>query len=50
MHETLATAYANFAAIEPNIQQAIGLMLASGVIAGVSAGIAIGWILAWARR
>jgi hypothetical protein len=50
MHETLSNAAANFGAIDPNIQQAIGLLLLSGVLGGIGAGMAIGWILAWARH
>lgn len=50
MHETLSNAAATFAAIDPDVQQAIGLLLLSGVLGGVGAGMAIGWIWAWARR
>jgi hypothetical protein len=49
--DALHTAAANFAAIEPTIQQAIGLMLLSTTVAGLAAGLAIGGIwMGWARR
>ncbi len=41
MLETIHVAAANFAAIAPNIQQALGLLLLSAVILGVGIGIAV---------
>jgi hypothetical protein len=47
MFETLSTAYANFAAVEPTVQQAVGLMLVSTALGCTGLGIAIGGI--WMR-
>ncbi len=47
MLETLSTAYANFAAVEPTVQQAVGLLLVSTMLASLGAGMAIGGI--WMR-
>ncbi len=50
MH-TFATAYANFAAIEPSVQQAVGLLLLSSVLGSLGAGMAIGGIwMRWIAR
>ncbi len=49
--QTLATAYANFAAIEPTIQQAVGLLLLSSTLGSLGAGMAIGGIwMRWIAR
>jgi hypothetical protein len=52
MLETLSTAYANFAAIEPSVQQAVGLLLLSTTLGSLGAGMAIGgiWMKFIARR
>ncbi len=51
MQETLATAYANFAAIDPTIQQAVGLLLLSSTLGSLGAGMAIGGIwMRWIAR
>ncbi len=47
MLEPLHVAYANFAAIEPTIQQAVGMLLLSTAAGALGAGIAIGGI--WMR-
>jgi hypothetical protein len=51
MLEIFSTAAANFAAIEPTIQQAIGLLLLSTALGSLGAGMAIGGIWTrWASR
>lgn len=51
MPDALATAAANFAAIEPTVQQAIGLILLATSAMSLAAGIAIGGIwMGWVRR
>ncbi len=52
MHETLSNAYANFAAIEPSVQQAVGLLLLSTTLGSLGAGMAVGgiWMRGTARR
>ncbi len=52
MLNSLSTAYANFAAIEPSVQQAVGLLLLSSVLGSLGTGMAIGgiWMRYIARR
>ncbi len=51
MLETLTTAAANFAAVEPNLQQAAALLLLSTALGSLGAGMAIGGIwMRWATR
>ncbi len=51
MFETLHDAYANFATVEPTIQQAVGLLLLSSTLGALGAGMAIGGIwMRWIAR
>ncbi len=51
MFNSLSTAYANFAAIEPTVQQAVALLLLSTALGSLGAGMAIGGIWTrWASR
>ncbi len=47
MLETLSTAAANFAAVEPTIQQAFALLLLSTALLGIGIGMAVGGL--WMR-
>ncbi len=51
MLETFHVAAANLAAIDPNLQQALGLLLASTALLGVGVGMAVGGLwMHWSNR
>lgn len=51
MFESLHNAFANFAAVEPNVQQAVALLLLSSTLGALGAGMAIGGIwMRWIAR